>query len=110
MNDTTNNQTTTEVTTRMEAGQKGIVTNLSINWEGMTREDLIALAQIQLVVKVQAGWRKGSIPEGDASINAVDYKVGTRAVRTKATAEDLLKALSPEDRKALLQKFLEQAQ
>ena len=97
--------TNTEVTTRSEAGAEGTKTNLTINWDGMSQDDLIALAQIQLVVKLQAAWRKDGIPAGDLSVNAVDYKVGVRAPRTKQTLEQMLASLSAEQRAELLAKF-----
>lgn len=100
-----NNVTTTEVTTRPAAGAEGVVTNLTVNWEGMTPEDIQALAQQALVVKLQGKWRKDGIPSGDATVNASDYKIGVRAPRVKQTLEQMLAALSPADKAALLAKF-----
>lgn len=100
-----NNSTTTEVTTRPSAGAEGIVTNLTINWEGMTPEDLQALAQQALVVKLQGAWRKGEIPKGDHTVNAVDYKVGVRAPRQKESLESLVGKLTAEEKAALIAKL-----
>lgn len=97
-------KTETTVTTRPEAGKDGIDTKVVINWDGMTQEDLVALAQQQLVIKLQSGWRKNGIP-AEANVNAADYKVGVRAPRVKKTLEELLAELSPEDRKALIEKY-----
>ena len=97
--------TTTEITTRPEAGAEGIVTNLTIDWDGMTEEDTRALAQQALVVKLQSAWRKNGIPAGDHTVKAVDHKVGARAPRTKLTPEQLVKALSPEEQANLLAKL-----
>lgn len=100
-----NMKTTTEVTTRPEAGAEGIVTNLTINWEGMTQEDIVALAQQALIVKAQSNWRKNTIPSGDHEVNAVDYKVGVRAPRQKPDLASLIAKLSPDEMKALLAKL-----
>lgn len=98
-------KTTTEVTTKPSAGAEGVTTNLTINWEGMSEDDVRALAQQALIVKVQGQWRKDGIPAGDHTINAVDYKPGTRAARKPADLKTLLAAMSPEDRAALLAQF-----
>lgn len=100
-------KTMTEVATRPAAGADAITTNLTINWEGMSDEDVRALAQQALIVKVQGNWRKNGIPEGDHEINAVDYRPGVRAPRKPADVLTLLKNLSAEDRAAILAKFAE---
>lgn len=103
--ETTSNVTHSKVTTRPEAGKAGIVTNLTIKWEGMTDEDIRALAQQALIVKAQSAWRKESIPEGDHTVNATDYKVGVRTPRTPQTIESMISKLSPEEKAALLAKL-----
>lgn len=95
-----------EVETRSAAGQDAIVTNLTINWEGMTEEDVRTLAAQALVVKLQGNWRKNGIPAGDHEVKAVDFKPGTRAPRQKLTVEQMLAALAPAEREALLAKYL----
>lgn len=99
------NTTITEVATRPAAGAEAVTTNLTINWDGMTPDDIRALAQQALIVKVQGVWRKDGIPAGDHTINAVDYKPGTRAARKPADLKTLLAAMTPEDRAALLAQF-----
>lgn len=94
-----------EVETRPAAGAAAVVTNLTINWDGMTEEDVRTLAAQALVVKLQGNWRKNGIPAGDVEVKAVDYKPGTRAARTKQTPEQMLAALSPAERAALIAKF-----
>lgn len=101
-----NNVTTTIVTTRPAAGAEGIDTNLSINWEGMSEDDVRQLAQQALVVKLQAQWRKNGIPVGDLEIRATDYRPGTRATKTKPSIESMLSALSPAEKQALVAKLL----
>lgn len=77
-------------------------THLTINWEGMERADLIALAQQTIVIKAQAAWRRaGSIP-GEVTINATDCKVGTRATKAPVDIVAEAKKMSPEQRKAYI--------
>lgn len=97
--------TNVEVDTRPAAGAEAVTTNLSINWEGVSPEEVQALAQQALVVKLQGKWRKDGIPAGDFSVNASDYKIGVRAPRVKQTLEQMLAALSPAERAALVAKF-----
>lgn len=101
MNATTN----VEVDTRPAAGAEAVTTNLTIDWADMSPEDIQALAQQALVVKLQGKWRKDGIPAGDATVKAADYKIGVRAPRTKQTLDQMLDALSPAERAALIAKF-----
>lgn len=98
-------KTTTEVATKPAAGEQAITTNLTIDWEGVSEEDLRALAQQALIVKLQSGWRKNTIPAGEFEVKAADHKVGARAPRTKLTPEQMVAALSVEDKAALLAKL-----
>lgn len=100
-----NTVTTTTVNTRPAAGVDAIATNLSINWEGMTPDDVQALAQQALIVKLQGAWRKNGIPSGDAEVNATDYKVGVRAARKPADLAAMIAALSPEEKAAMIAKL-----
>lgn len=95
-------KTMTEVETRPSAGADKVLTNLTIDWEGMSEEDTRALAQQALVVKLQGNWRKNGIPAGDAEVKAVDYKVGVRAPRSPKDLASMIAALSPEEKAALL--------
>ena len=95
--------TNTEVTTRPAAGAEPVKTNLTLNWDGMTEEDLRALAQQALIVKLQANWRKNSIPT-EATVNVVDHKVGTRAPRTAKELD--IGSLTPEQKQALVEKLM----
>ena len=101
-----NTVTSTIVTTRPAAGANGIDTNLTIKWDGMSEDDVRALAQQALVVKLQAQWRKNGIPAGDLEISAVDYRPGTRATKTKPSIEGMLAALTPQEKQALIAKLM----
>lgn len=98
-------KTVTEVKTKPDARAEAVTTNLTINWEGMTEDDVRALAQQALVVKLQGGWRKNGIPAGDHEVNATDFRVGVRAPRSAPDIVALVGKLSPEERAALLAKL-----
>lgn len=99
------NTTNTTVKTKTSAREDAVETNLTIEWEGMEPEDVRALAQQALIVKVQNEWRRKGIPAGDHTIQAADYKVGVRRPATKQTLEQMLAKLSAEERAALLEKY-----
>lgn len=101
MNATTN----TKVKTKADARSEAVETDLTINWEGMEPEDIRALAQAHLIVKIQGDWRRNGIPAGEATVNAADYKIGVRKAPTKQTLEQMLSKLTPEERAALLAKY-----
>jgi hypothetical protein len=94
-------QTNTNVQTRPEAGKEAVTTNLTIDWEGMTEDDLRALAQQSLIVKLQGQWRRGVIPT-ELTVKAIEHKVGVRGPRTKADLMTQVKSLSAEDKARLL--------
>ena len=100
-----NNETKIEVDTRPAAGLDSIKTNLTIDWSDMSTDDVQALAQQALIVKLQSGWRKNGIPAGDATVKASDYKIGVRAKREPASLESMLQKLTAEERAALIAKF-----
>ena len=72
----------------------------------MEAEDIRALAQQALIVKLQGNWRKGDIPTGDHTVNAVDYKIGVRAARTPASLSTMIEKLSDAERAALIAKLM----
>lgn len=105
MNEVTNTNTVTvEVKTKADARSEAITTNLEIDWSKMERDDLIALAQQTLVIKLQGGWRKNGIPT-ELKVDATDHKVGARAPRKPADIATLIGKLSPEEKAALLAKL-----
>ena len=99
------NNTAVDVDTRPAAGEEAVTTNLKIDWSDMSAEDVQALAQQALVVKLQGQWRKHGIPAGECTVKASDHKIGVRAPKTKQTLEQMLAALSPAERAALVAKF-----
>lgn len=99
--------TNIEVDTRANKDADSVKTNLTIDWDGCTEDDLRAMAQQALIVKLQGAWRKNGIPAGEHTVKAADYKVGVRAKREPASLDAMLQKLSAEDRAALLAKYLE---
>lgn len=97
--------TTTEVSTKATATSEAVITNLSIDWTDMSPEDIRALAQAALVVKLQGGWRKNGIPVGDTTVLASEHKVGTRAPKKPADIAALFQKLTAEERADFLAKY-----
>lgn len=89
--------TNTKVSTKPTAADAAQETNLTLDWTGMTEDDLRALAQQALIVKLQGAWRKSSIP-AEATIKVTDYKVGNRVVKSKLSLLEQIAAMSPEDK------------
>ena len=100
------NVTTIEVDTKPNKDAPSVATALTIQWEGMTDREIQELAQQALIVKLQAAWRKDGIPSGAHTVDATDYKVGTRAKRQPATAESLLNKMDPAEARKLLEAML----
>jgi hypothetical protein len=96
--------TQTEVTTRADAKSEPIKTNLTLNWDGMTEDDLRALAQQALIVKLQGGWRKNGIPK-ELTVNVTDHKVGTRAARGPVNIATAVANLDDDQKRALFEKL-----
>lgn len=99
------NVTETTCSTKANAMKDTVAveTKLSLNWEGMTPEDIRALAQQALIVKLQGGWRKNGIPT-EATVNVVDHKIGTRAPKGKPDLAALFAAMTADERAAFLAK------
>lgn len=89
-----------KVSTKLDKTATEQTTELSINWDGMTPEDIKALAQGALIVKLQGGWRRAKVIPATAAINAVDHKVGTRA--PKVSPLEALKAMDKDALRAFL--------
>lgn len=82
--------------------------NVTIDWTGMTDDDLQALAQRSIIIRKQNADRlAGVVPETEYVLKAVDYRIGVRTARpVNLTPEQMLAALSPEERAALIAKFI----
>lgn len=103
-----NVNTNTVIHTKKDKDASAVETKLTINWEGLTEEEVRAIAQQALIVKLQGALRRdeAGIPS-ELTINAVDYKVGVRTAKAKVNVFDLVKAMSAEDRAAFIAKLQE---
>jgi hypothetical protein len=99
-----NMNTNTTVDTKANKEAESVSTALTLDWEGMTEQDLRDLAQQALIVKLQSGWRKNGIPT-EATVKVVDHKVGTRAPRGPVNIAAAVSKMSDAE-KAELRKLL----
>lgn len=100
----------TQVSASTKVNKVSHKSNVTIDWSGMTDDDLQALAQRSIVIRKQNADRlAGIVPETNYILKAVDYRIGMRTARPgNLTPEQMLAALSPEDRAALIAKFISQ--
>lgn len=85
--------------------------HVTIDWSGMTDDDVQALAQRSLVIRKQNADRtKGVVPPERYTIKATDYKIGARTPQAPMDPREALAKLSPEEALALLQEIVSKAQ
>lgn len=104
-----NNVTNVTIDTKPSKDATPTQTKLTIDWEGMSPEDIRALAQQSLVIKWQGKHRiskknPNPVIPTEETVNAKDYKVGSRVAKV-VTIEDvkaLFQKMSPEERAAFL--------
>lgn len=98
----------THVSASTKVNKVSYKSNVTIDWTGMTDDDLQALAQRSIIIRKQNADRlTGTMPEGEYTIKAVDYRIGVRTARpVNLTPEQMLEALSPEERAALIAKYI----
>lgn len=77
------------ISTKPDARAEKVNTALTINWEGVSEEQLRAMAQQSLVVKLQSNLRRAFEKDNAAipatlTVNAKDYVVGSRAPKKSA--------------------------
>lgn len=93
------NETRVSVSTKADKAADSVKTALIIDWTGCTVEEIQAMAQQALVVKLQSGWRKNGIPE-NVTVKASEHKVGLRTPG-KSMLEKIA-TLTPEQKAELL--------
>lgn len=92
-----NNETRVTTSTKADAKAEAIKTNVILNWEDCSPEEIRALAQQALIVKLQGGWRRNGIPT-EVTVNVKDHKAGARAPKAAPDILALIQKMSPEDR------------
>jgi len=85
--------------------------SLTVDWTGVSDDDLKQWALQSIIIKVQAQLRAAKVKHGTAfpaakAIKAVDYRVGSRVMAIAETPEQMLARLTPEERAALFEKYL----
>jgi len=84
--------------------------NVTIDWTGVTDDEMQALAQRSLIIRKQNADRtKGIIPASSYTIKAKEYVIGARAPNQPVDIRDLLAKLTPEQALALLDEVISKA-
>ena len=97
----------TSVTTSVKINNVQHKQVLTIDWTGMSSDQLQALAQRSLVIRKQdADRRNGRIPPEKEEIKATNYALGVRLSAPQETLQEMLEKLSVEERAKLLGKYL----
>lgn len=101
------NITKVDTSTKPAGDLPAVKTHVTINWDGMERSELIALAQQTIVIKVQAAWRrsKDGIPS-EVTILATGHKVGVRAKKAAPDVLALVKDATQEQKAILLEMLM----
>lgn len=95
------NVTKRDVATRMDKESKKVTTHVTFNWSDVSPDEIRAMAEQALTVKLQSTWRRNGIPTGDVTIMVREHKPGTRNVTAKdpvAAIKQLWEKLTPEQR------------
>jgi hypothetical protein len=81
--------------------------NVTIDWTGMSDDEMQALAQRSIIIRKQNADRtNGVIPLERYTIKATDYKIGMRAVKTPLTLAEVLAALPADQREQAIREAL----
>lgn len=82
------------------------ISHVTIDWKGMTDDDIQAMAQRSLIIRWQnANRTKEVIPNERVTLKATDYRLGTRLV-APVSLDKALDALSEEEAIKLLEERL----
>ena len=92
------------ISTAMGKGQVSKNTKLTIDWAGISEDQLKQIATSQIIIKVQSGFRKNGIPETFV-ISALSCVPGVRAAKVpdrQLSIEELFATMSDVEK----QKFI----
>lgn len=86
-------------------------TAFTFNWDNVTADEIRAMAQSGLVIKLQSQMRRDAVKNGAAipatlNVNVSDHKPGTRAVRVVKSLDQQIGELNDEQRAALLARLM----
>lgn len=94
------------IKTRLAEGAPQVSTNVTVDFSGVSREELEELASKSVIITEQGNWRKnGEIPTGDFTISVREQLDRERAPRGPVDVSKLLAKMDPAERAALLAKF-----
>jgi hypothetical protein len=105
------NITRCNASTKPEQNGTPVNTAFTFNWDNVTPEEIRAMAQSGLVIKMQSAFRRDATKNGTAipttcDVNVADHKPGTRAVRVTKSLDAQIAELSDDQRAALLARLM----
>lgn len=85
--------------------------NVTIDWTGVTDDQMQALAQRSLIIRKQNADRlAGVIPNERYTLKAADYVLGKRTPAQPVDIREALSKMSPEEALKLLEEVISKAQ
>lgn len=105
------NITRCNASTKPTADGTPVNTAFTFNWDNVTPEEIRAMAQSALVIKMQSTFRRDAVKNGVAipatcDVNVADHKPGTRAVRVTKSLDAQIAELDDAQRAALLARLM----
>ena len=105
------NITRCNASTKPNADGIAVNTAFTFNWDNVSPEEIRAMAQSALVIKMQSAFRRDATKNGAAipatcDVNVADHKPGTRAVRVTKSLDAQIAELNDEQRAALLARLM----
>lgn len=105
------NITRCNASTKPTANGEAVNTSFTFNWDNVTVDDMRAMAQSALVIKLQSQFRRDAVKHGTPipatlEVNVADHKPGVRAVRVTKSLDEQIAELSDEQRAALLARLV----
>lgn len=91
------NETRVTTSTKADAKSEAIKTSVILNWDDCSADEIRALAQQALIVKLQGGWRRNGIP-AEVTVNVNEHKAGVRTPKSAPDILALINKMNPEDR------------
>lgn len=101
------NITKCNASTKPTVNGDAVVTAFTFNWDNVSPEEIRAMAQSALVIKMQSQFRRDAVKNGTAipaelTVNVADHKPGTRGPRPQKSIMEQIATMTAEQRAALL--------